>query len=357
MAGPTLRSLARTLGVSRTTISEALRGSPRVHPDTAARIRTAAEAAGYQHNPLAGAIMSELRRSRSELFRGLLALVDLDEPDRPTYSTRFHDELARGAQERAAELGFKVERFVAGVRALPQHRLDHILQSRGIRGVMLLPAWRQPDLLQLDWKRYAGVYFDYHIERPALHCICCDHFRSMLTALARLHALGYRRPGVMLPRQHDERLQHRWEGAFLAYQSRHDDIERVPPLIIDQPNQDEFTDWFREYQPDVVLTHITAAMDWMRAAGAKIPRTHGFFCLNLIHADTPCAGLDLAPHRIGAMGAEIAIAQLHRNELGVPATRTLTTLPSTWVDGPTLRAQSSARKKSATPADLIPASL
>ena len=81
MSAPTLRSLARTLGVSRTTISEALRGSPRVRPATAEKIRAAAEAVGYHHNPLAGAIMSELRRSRGELFRGVLAILDYFAPD------------------------------------------------------------------------------------------------------------------------------------------------------------------------------------------------------------------------------------------------------------------------------------
>jgi transcriptional regulator with XRE-family HTH domain len=83
MPSPTLRTLAKLLGLSRTTISEALRGSPRVKAATVTRVRTAAAAAGYRHNPLAGAVMSELRRSRSGLFRGVLAVVDLDEPDRP----------------------------------------------------------------------------------------------------------------------------------------------------------------------------------------------------------------------------------------------------------------------------------
>jgi LacI family transcriptional regulator len=337
MAAPTLRSLARTLGVSRTTISEALRGSPRVRAETAKRIRAAADAAGYHHNPLAGAIMSELRRSRGDIFRGVLAIVALTEPDRPAYSTLFHNELIHGVNQRAAELGFKVELFTAGSGHLPPKRLDQILQSRGIRGVLLLPTWRDPDFLQLNWSRYAGVYMDYHIERPALRCICADHFRSMMLALQQLHALGYRRPGVVLPRQHDERLQHRWEGAFLAFQRHHPAKRPVPPLIEDRIDQGVFTPWFRRYDPDVVLGHQVDAVDWMEAAGARVPRTHGYFCLNLVHADRPCAGLDLAPRRIGQRSVEIVIAQLHRNDRGVPKSNSLTTLPSTWVDGPTVR--------------------
>ena len=108
---PTLRSLARTLGLSRTTVSDALRGSPRVDPVTALRVKKAAREAGYRRNPLAGALMSELRRSRGTSFRGVLAAVDFNEPDRPDFAARFHSELVAGAQTRATELGFKLEKF------------------------------------------------------------------------------------------------------------------------------------------------------------------------------------------------------------------------------------------------------
>ena len=337
MSAPTLRSLARTLGVSRTTISEALRGSPRVKPATAEKIRAAAEAVGYHHNPLAGAIMSELRRSRGELFRGVLAIVGVVEPDRPAYAARFYEELIRGATARAAELGFKVEIFMVDEQVLPIRRLNHILQSRGIRGVMLLPTWADPDFLKLDWSRYAGVYLDYYIARPALRCISSDHFRSMMMALQHLHALGYRRPGVILLRHQDERLHHRWEGAYLAFQARHPVAKPVPALLADAMEPKVFSAWFRRYNPDVVLGHFVEAIDWMKAAGAKIPQTHGFFCLNLVHADRPCAGLDQTPDLIGVRAAELVIAQLHRNERGVPLSYSLTTLPAKWVDGPTLR--------------------
>ncbi|MES1168893.1 MAG: LacI family DNA-binding transcriptional regulator, partial [Oleiharenicola lentus] len=69
MSAPTLRTLAKSLGLSRTTISDALRGSPRVKADTVRRVREAAKAAGYEHNPLTGAVMSQLRRSRGQQFR------------------------------------------------------------------------------------------------------------------------------------------------------------------------------------------------------------------------------------------------------------------------------------------------
>ena len=45
---PTLRTLARELGLSVTTVSRALKDGPEVHPDTVARVKAAAAAAAYR---------------------------------------------------------------------------------------------------------------------------------------------------------------------------------------------------------------------------------------------------------------------------------------------------------------------
>jgi DNA-binding LacI/PurR family transcriptional regulator len=336
---PTLRSLARTLGLSRTTVSDALRGSPRVDPDTAARVKKAAKEAGYRRNPLAGALMSELRRSRGTAFRGVLAALDFNEPTRPEHAARYHRELVVGAEERAAELGFKVETFGVGSTGVSVQRLDSILQSRGIHGVILLPVWDEPDLSKLDWTRFSGIYTDYIIERPALHSVCPDHYRSLLAALQRLAGLGYRRPGIFLQRHHDERLQFRWGAAFRAFQESHPAVKAIPPLIVEEFAREEFVAWFRKHKPDVVLAHHSEAIGWMESCGAELPATHGFVCLNVLMKTRPTAGLDLQPRILGARAAELVIAQLQRNETGIPEWPSTTTIPAKWTDGPTLRAK------------------
>ncbi|MGD0015118.1 MAG: LacI family DNA-binding transcriptional regulator [Bryobacteraceae bacterium] len=335
---PSLRELARSLGLSHTTVSEALRNSPRVKAATRERVLKAAREVGYRHNPLAGALMSEMRRSRSGTFRGVIAVIDLDSPDRrPANAAPFHRELTRGAGERAVELGFKIESFVIGQNDISITRLDAILQSRGIHGVFLLPASESPDLSQLDWTRYAGVYADYIIEHPALHSVCSDHYRSMMTTLQRLHALGYRRPGLVLTQHHDARLLYRWEAAFQVYHNHHDVFSWLPPLIVPEITRSNFVPWFESAKPDVVLCHRAEAIEWMQSCGASVPRTHGFCCLNIMVNVVPCAGLDLQPWLLGVRGVELLIAQIHRNEYGVPEIPSTTTIPAAWVDGPTLR--------------------
>ena len=336
---PTLRSLARALNLSPTTVSEALRGVPRVSAATRDLVRAAADAADYHVNPLASAVMSEIRRSRRCIYRGMLAATALDEAERSTAARAFFSGIIGGARRRAQELGFGLETFIIGQQGIRLNRLEGILQSRGIRGVILLPALEAPDFNKLNWSRYAGVYTDYIMEGPALHAVCADHFRSMMGALQRLKTLGYHRPGLFLQRSQDERLQHRWEGAFRAYQHHAPGVDQVPPLVTETIARDQFCDWFRTHRPDVVLGHDCAAIQWMKDCGAQIPRTHGFFCINLAAKTAPCAGLDLKPELIGARAAEIVIGELHHNETGIPANPSLTTLLGCWVDGPTLRSK------------------
>lgn len=338
---PSLRDLARTLGLSHTTVSEALRGGPRVHPKTRERILRAAAEAGYQHNPLAGALMSEMRRSRSGTFRGSLAILDLDGPEsRPNASNRFHRALSLGATQRAADLGFKAELFTLGeVEPISLKRLETILRARDIRGIFLLPAKEPPAILALDWSKYAGIYSDYIIAQPPLHTICSNHYRSMLLVLDRIHDLGYRRPGLVLRRAHDERLLYRWKAAFSTCQDHHGSMDPAPPLMVPMLEEDTFGPWFKDVAPDVVLCHDAVIMKWMTGAGARIPETHGFCCLNTAVNTVPTAGLDLRPELIGARGMELLIAQIHRNEYGPPEVPSNTTLVATWKEGPTLRKQ------------------
>lgn len=333
---PTVRSIARTLGLSHTTVSDALRGAGRVDPDTVRRVRKAAREAGYRRNPLAAAVMSELRRSRGRTFRGVLAAVDAYEPGRAPHG-KFHLELVAGARLRAAGLGFKLEEFVVDHEALPMPRFDSILQSRGIHGVLLLPSWNAPDWSGLDWSRYAGVYTDYVIERPPLHCVCCNHYRSMMTLLAQLMARGYRRPGLYVEKGRDQRTQNRFSSAFRTFQETTPGIEMVPVLTAETSRREEFQAWFRRYKPDIVLGHFTDLLDWMEECGAEVPRTHGYVSLNVLYRDRPCAGLDQQPQELGTRAIELLVAQLQRNERGIPGWPTTTTIPARWVEGPTVR--------------------
>lgn len=335
-----VRALAKELGISHTTVSDALRNNPRVSRKTRDRVQTAARELGYKYNPLAGSIMSEVRRSSVGAFRGSIAVVDLDDTrTRLSGAAAYHGLMLQGAREAAGRLGFKVDHFNLAGGHITVRRLNSILESRGIRAVLFLPVFGKPAISDLNWDHLTGIYTDYLIDDPAIHTVSPDHFRSMTIALEKLIELGYRRPGLVLLEEHDRRLLFRWEAAFSSYWSHHTDHELISPLVTRELNRTEFLNWFKATKPDVVLCHRGEVFQWMKEDGCKIPETHGFCCLNIVSGEVNAAGLDLLPRLGGVRAMEALIAQLHRNEMGIPEKPSTLTYGAEWHDGPTLRRQ------------------
>lgn len=338
MPKPTVRTLAAELGLSRSTVSLALRGSPSIKPATRERVLGLAARAGYTLNPLASSVMSEMKRGRG--YHGEIAVASMDQTDRPVEARQFRRLLMQAAARRAAELGYQAQNFIIDEGGVSFTRLHSILRARGIQGVLVLPVWREPDFAHLDWSHYAGVYLDYLIERPALPTICADFYRSMLYVLQHVQRLGYRRPGLFIVKPDEARLQHcwsdRWTSAFLGLQHSLG-LGRVPPLVVGTIDREAFTRWFRRHRPDVVLGHQSEAVDWMTKGGARVPETHGFVSLNLALSDRSCAGLDPQPAVLAERGVELLAAQILHRQCGLQATPSATMVPGLWVDGPTLR--------------------
>jgi len=316
-------------------VSNALRGVGRIAPATRERVCAAAQEAGYRRNPIVGTLMSELRRSHHRAFSGVIAAIDLCESDHWPHGA-FPREILRGAVSRAEELGFKIELFIVNRDGLTVQRLDSILKARGIYGIILLPSWHQPDLSALDWPRYSAVYADYSSTRPRLHSVCCDQHRAMLSALSRLAARGYRRPGLFLDAGRDDRIHFRWSAAFHVFQQNCRGLEVVPPHFVAEFNVKSFAGWFRRCQPDVVLSHFSETISFMEACGAKVPRTHGFVALNRHTMTRLCAAIDQQPREIGARCIERVTAQLQCNERGMPRWPSVMSIPARWVEGPTI---------------------
>lgn len=347
-----MRQLAQVLGLSLATVSDAMRGLKRVNVNTRDRVRTAAEKLGYVYNPLAGSVMSEIRRSSVTNFRGTVAVVDLENPsDRTPGTASYHQLVKEGAEEAAQRLGYRVDFLNVAESGISINRLNGILEARGIAAILVLPMFGRPDLIALNWDRLTGVYTDYTIEDPPLNRISPDHFKSMILALKKLTELGYQRPGLVLQERLAERMMFRLESAFDAFRSHQNGSAVSAHLIFDELKRDRFVAWFEATKPDVVMCHRSEVLDWMKQLGCRVPQTHGFCCLNVTTVGVKTAGLDLMPHMVGRRGMETLIAQLQRNERGVPSIPLIATYEAAWRAGPTLRnlAKGTAAKASGKP--------
>src|SRR5690606_10271967 len=116
---PTIIDVARRAGVSKSTVARVLGGSSNISDDARERVMKAVKATGYERNHLAVG----MRSGRS----GMLGLVI------PDIANPFWAEVARGAQDRAAEEGISILVFSSDwdhdkearhLRALRQARVD-----------------------------------------------------------------------------------------------------------------------------------------------------------------------------------------------------------------------------------------
>jgi LacI family transcriptional regulator len=88
----------------------------------------------------------------------------------------------------------------------------------------------------------------------------------------------------------------------------------------------------------VIIAHLqTEIIGWLQARGLRVPRDIGFLQLNWTERSGPCAALDLQPGPLGAAAIESVVAQLQRQEQGIPTWPKSITLCAQWIDGPTLR--------------------
>ncbi len=337
MASPSIRSLAHQLGLSAATVSLALRDSPHVIAATKDRVLRAARQAGYRPNALVSSVMTGVRRSVHGSFQGTLMAINHSADANPTLLP-YHREVLEGAQRRAEVLGYTLTHCWLGPHGLSLKRLNSILVARGVQGVIVMPFSEAQDFSALNWDGLAAAMMDYCLTAPALTTILPDHHLSLLRALEHLRGLGYRRPGLVVEHARDERLHHRWSAAYGSFSWRLEPEEIVPVLLQRRISRTLFLNWFQQHRPDVIVGHIQdEAKAWLEELGLRIPQDAGFLHLNWTERTGPCASLDLQPAVLGAAALEAVVAQLQRNERGIPENPKAILITARWVDGATLR--------------------
>lgn len=344
MSTPSLRSLADACGLSPSTASRALSGHPNVKPAVREQVLAAAVRLGYRRNQLVGALMSHVRSGHTQRFLGTLAVVHVPSPEQLT-PRPMQQLMIDAARERARALGFNLDVF-----SLDQSRpaaLGRMLHARGVQGVIMLYSTITDTDRGFPWAHFALAEIDYGATVLQKHAVQIDHHLTLTGALFRLRTLGYRRIGMFIERFKDDRLLFKWNAAFRAFQEVQGGIGHVPVLMRAKMSEEEFLAWHREHEPDLVIGHLDVAIEWMRDANIAVPRQTGFFNLNWNERGRPCAGLDLRPELQGTAAVDTVVAQIHRNERGLPVDPHSVLVSGRWVDGPTLRRSAPRRKKRA----------
>lgn len=328
--------MAKELGLSRATVSDALSGNARVAVHTRERVLEYAKSAGYRTNRDVSDMMSKIRTSQTNHVCKQVVVLDfgnyLGDPNR---SSAYHDAIFSGISERAAQLNLDVNVVSVKEKGEDWQGINRQIGEHAAEGLILLPAIVPPVISEIEWPRYAAVYCDYLIESPMIDCVSPNHYRTMFQVIEQLSALGYQRIGLAYRRREDARLMHRWESAYEVC-SRYSGVQCTEPLQLDDCNEELFMDWYQRVRPDVVVSQQAFVYDWLRNQGVGIPDQCGFCSLNVARCEFETAGIDLQPRFIGQRVVEMLVANLLADRRGIPAVHSAATVNSRWVDGPTV---------------------
>lgn len=329
----TLRAVAARAKVSAMTVSLALRDQPVLPLATRRRIQAVAREMGYRPDP----VLAALNRYRNGLrpsSRGLaMAYVTSFDTKQGWMRYPYMRRTFEGAEARARELGYHLERFWMGEPRHTPQRLASILESRGIRSLLVAPLPR-PGRLEFPWENFSAVAIGPSLVAPALHSVLNNHYQSMLLALENIAAAGYRRIGLILDPEVDRRHQQKYLAALTIFQTRNR-RGAVPPLLSGKPAPGEIRRWLKQHAPDAVLGHDDAVLDWLRGAGIRVPERVAFASLSR-GTRRETTGVEAFPEAIAAAAVNRLHQLLQENETGAPELPTCLMLNGIWIAGETL---------------------
>ena len=345
----TQRDLARLAKVSHTTVSLALRNHPSIPAQTRARITRLARKHRYQPDPMLDAL-NAYRVSRTPArFQGTIAWLTNFETAGAWRGMIQAEGYFLGAQEQAQRLGYKLEEFWLGDPLLTARRSTHVLQARGVRGLIVAPLPVPHGELALAWDRFSAVALGYSLARPQLHVVMNHQFRNMRHLVQQLHTLGHRRIGFAMPTTTDDRVDHNYLGGFwIAQQELPPGAARLAPWLAATFAEAVFRAWARKTRPDAVITSASWAhqvIDWFGAEGRRVPRDVGVAVASTPFGDHTISGIDENVRAVGAMAVDTVVGMIHRNETGIPTTPWRLLAEGTWFKGKTVRIRQPARRR------------
>lgn len=333
----TLQDIARRAGVSKMTVSLALRGHPHASRTTRDRLRRLAREMGYRPNPLIVANMALLRAGRRSAYAGTIAFVGFGEsPERSPVNTQGR-RIFVGARRRAEALGYQLEWFPLDEPAPDGRRLSTILTARGIPGVVLGANRVLPPAAHLEWEHFALAAIGRTEVGHELHRTVGDYYRAVREACQRCRSRGYRRIGLAVSREHDIAHQSLHRSALLGCQADWPRADHVPVLVAEHWNAATFLAWLRRHRPEVVIAGYDDPVDWLAGAGLRIPEDVGLIRPHVNDRAAGIGGFLFDDYELGSAAIDLVVEQLNYNERGFPDTVKRVLLPGRWFEGRSLR--------------------
>jgi DNA-binding LacI/PurR family transcriptional regulator len=337
----TLKDLAAKLGVTKTTISLALRNSPQISAARREEIQRLAKQMDYVPDPFLSALSKYRRNKSAARTQGVIAWLNhWAAPERLRGYHEF-ENYWRGARLAAQRLGYQLEEFV-WPSDTPAKRVEEMLRVRGVLGLLIPPHPPEVEWGDFDWGIFSLMRFGFSVRRVDANLVTTDQQQAMVTAVKAIYARGYGRIGLVYNQAHDRSLGGNYFGGFLWAHKLLRISDVIPPLNSEMKTSQlaartkrELAAWMKTFQPEAVFTMSPETPVLLRELGYRIPRDVA------VASMSPCdiavdAGIDQRSTVIGRVAAEMLIKQIGLNERGEPSDPCRILVESHWQDGKSL---------------------
>jgi len=331
-----LRDIAKRLGVSHVTVSLALRDNPRISLTMREKVKAVAEEMSYRPDPMLAALAHYRKDKKETPVTASLAWINAWPEAEILRHHREFDLYWEGAEQAAQKAGYRLEEFRQQGEITPR-RLDQILSSRGINGLLLPPHTYPPDWTGFPWEKYSVVKFGRSLQDPAAHVVTSNQVGNTLLAYRKIRERGYERIGFVTDEQRAMESSTMFMAGYLFAQREHGMQENIPILDVKahclHTCLPEIHAWIEQHALDAVITDLPGIPQ-------LLPETHpperlGIAVTSILdgHAD---AGIDQNPREVGRVAFQVLNSLIHDGAKGIPAIPHELLVSGLWADGKSL---------------------
>lgn len=312
----TMREVARLAGgVHPSTVSLALRDSPRVSPEVRAKIHAVARSIGYRRDPLLDAFnQHRLKVIPQHASRHIAAISDFSSLSELTASP-FHTAARAGAVEAADRLHCQLDFFFFGPGQPSPRRLDAMLDARGLRALLLFGVRSDSNIMEFTWSRTCTVAIDSLQLNTPFYRVTPDYREATRLLWRRALAGGFERIGIIRSNYDYPITENRAIAGFLLEQLRHSKTTPIPVFTLtpERKIRASFKAWLLKYRPQVIL-HSTAIKKLL----SEIIVDKNIRCLAFDAATPADPGICPDYAEVGRLAVEQLVTLMQTNQLGPP---------------------------------------
>lgn len=345
----TQKDLADKLRLSQATVSRALSESPLIPAETIRRVREEAERLGYRPDPALASLNAYLHAKRPISQGSLIAWLGRNPIYRMEEPHVWDASIFRAAKKRGEELGYKVDYFWINDPDLPVGRLEKILDTRGVQGIVLDKQARPHGHMRFRMERASIVAIGRSLHSPRVDQVGPDHFMALITCYRKLLSLGYRRIGLAVSQKFNERSMGHWQAAYMLEHLRKKNLPTLPIYSRYDMDKKAFAAWLRKAKPDCVITTLESypyerrqnRAEQIEELGFQIPDDIGVAVLNLTESPSLSrfSGIVEPLEEIGVASINVLVSLIRHNLRGIPKSRIVSLIEGKWRNGQTIRAK------------------